>query len=358
MKWISTLHTPEKCTHEFALAQWLQRAQHSPSWRDWRWQLRHALDAADLARLGLLTDPPTARAAKRYPVRVTPYYLAISVGSGATGDGDPIRRQWLPAAAEMAASSGASSDPFHEVAHMSVRGVVHRYPDRVLVMVSSICAVNCRHCTRKNSLPDRPLVRSSQDLRQAVAYIRAHPGIREVILSGGDPLLLSDSRIMRLVQAFAALEQIDAVRIGTRVLATLPMRVTPALARALGSTRKVWVNTQFNHARELTPAATAACGRLVDAGIPVSNQTVLLQGVNDTADDLVCLCAGLQRIRVRPYYVFVCDPVRGTSHFHTPPGLARALATELAGRLGGLALPRFVADVAGAPAKVPIEFLV
>jgi lysine 2,3-aminomutase len=348
---------PGKFPDRVALAQWLRQAQRRAHWRDWRWQLRQSLDAVDLARLGLLPDLRAMQAAIQYPVRVTPYFLTLSDLSGAADGPDPIRRQWQPAAGEMAAAVGVGGDPFDEAGHMAVRGVVHRFPDRVLVMVSSACAVICRHCTRKNSLPDSPVVRTAQDLRHAVAYVRANPGIREVILSGGDPLLLADAQVLRLVRAFAALDQIDAVRIGTRAPVTLPMRITPALARGLGGSRKVWVNTQFNHVRELTPAAAAACGRLVDAGIPVSNQTVLLKGVNDTADDLVKLCAGLQRIRVRPYYVFVCDPVSGTSHFHTTQALARELASALAGRLGGLAVPRFVADVAGAHAKVPVEAL-
>lgn len=339
------------------LAHWLRQAQRRPQWHDWRWQLRQAMDAVDLARLGLLPDRRAMQAALRYPVRVTPYYLTLSDFVDLTDGADPIRRQWQPMAEEMVLAAGASDDPFDEAGQMAVRGVVHRFPDRVLILVSSACAVICRHCTRKNSLPDSLVVRTAADLRQARSYVCANPGIREVILSGGDPLLLSDARILRFVRTFTVLDQIDAVRIGTRVPVTLPMRVTPVLARALGASRKVWVNTHFNHVRELAPAAVAACSRLVDAGIPVSNQTVLLKGVNDTADDLVHLCAGLQRIRVRPYYVFVCDPVSGTSHFQTSPALARDLAKQLADRLGGLAQPRFVMDVAGASAKVLVSSL-
>lgn len=348
------MRTSGRFSDQAALAHWLRQAQRRPQWRDWRWQLRRALEAVDLARLGLLPDDRSMHAALRYPARVTPYYLALS---DLANDADPIRQQWQPAAGEMAEAVGMRGDPFDEAGHAAVHGVVRRFSDRVLVMVSSACAVACRHCTRKNSLARSPILRTARELRQAVAYVRANPAIREVILSGGDPLLLADAAILRFVHAFAGLNQIDAVRIGTRVPVTLPMRVTPVLARALGRCRKVWVNTQFNHARELTPAAVDACRRLVDAGVPVSNQTVLLKGVNDTADDLVQLCAGLQRIRVRPYYVFVCDPVSGTSHFHTPQALARELAAALAARLGGLALPRFVADVAGASAKVPVDAL-
>jgi len=181
--------------------------------------------------------------------------------------------------------------------------------------------------------------------------------VREVILSGGDPLLENDAAVLRRVRAFAALAQLDAVRIGTRTPATLPMRITGALARALGASKKVWVNTQFNHASELTPDAAEACGRLVDAGIPVSNQAVLLKGVNDSVDALVRLCSGLQRIRVRPYYVFIGDPVAGTAHFRVSAKRAVELADALAQRVGGLAMPRFVADIPGAPAKTAVHDL-
>ena len=176
----------------------------------------------------------------------------------------------------------------------------------------------------------------------------------KIDFSGGDPLLLPDRRILSFVRAFARLPHIDAVRIGTRVPVTLPMRVTPVLARALGAFKKVWVNTQFNHAREITPEAAAACARLVEAGIPVSNQSVLLKGVNDSVGALFDLCTGLQRIRVRPYYVFLCDPVAGTAHFRVPLRRARRLERELAVRVGGLALPRFVMDIPGLPRKTPI----
>ena len=311
--------------------------------------MRSALDADDLVRLGMLS-PAAARAARRFPARVTPYFCDLSDLSDSS---DSLAAQWLPVAAELAPDGGAA-DPFDEARHSPVPGVVQRFPDRVLVLVSSVCAVNCRHCTRRHTLGRQAIVRTETHLRQGVAYLRASPRVREAILSGGDPLLLSDAALLRLVRAFAALPQIDAIRIGTRVPVVLPMRVTPELARALGVCKRVWVNTQFNHVREITPEATAACGRLVEAGVPVSNQSVLLRGVNDSVGAMVALCAGLQRIRVRPYYVFVCDPGAGMAHLRTSRAQARAIAAGVARQLGGLAVPRFVADVAGAPGKVPV----
>jgi lysine 2,3-aminomutase len=320
-------------------------------WHDWRWQLRHAFDAAGLSRAGLLHGR-TAAAARRFPARITPYYASLIDWRDPA---DPIRRQCLPDAAELIERSATdSADPFGERCRPPAPGVVHRFPDRVLVLVSRDCATACRHCTRRNLLPRLRPLQSPRDLSRTAAYVAAHPAVREVILSGGDPFLLPDAWLGRIVETFAALPGIDAVRVGTRVPAVLPMRVTAALACRLGATRRVWVNTQFNHPREITPEAAAACGRLVDAGIPVSNQSVLLRGVNDRADVLTALCAGLQRMRVRPYYLFVCDRVAGTGHFRTSLRVAQRLGRVLARRLGGLAVPRVVTDRPGAPFKRPV----
>ncbi|MDD5705540.1 MAG: KamA family radical SAM protein [Kiritimatiellae bacterium] len=345
--------TPGRFASLDGLRTWLKVSRGERAlWQDWRWQLRHALEAVDIARLGLLADEASMRAAVRYPVRVTPYFLSLVDWNDPA---DPIRRQWLPDGRELARlCSDAREDPFEEETRAPLPGLVHRFPDRVLIMAANACAMRCRHCTRKNTLGRMGVVGSREDLRRVLEHIAAHPEVHEAIVSGGDPLLLPDDRLLRLVGALAAMPQLDAIRIGTRVPAVLPMRVTDSLSRALGRFGKVWVNTQFNHARELTPAAGAACARLVEAGIPVSNQSVLLDGVNDTVEAMVDLCRGLQRLRVRPYYVFVCDPVTGTLHFRTAPRKARRIARELAAKIGGLALPRFVADLPGATAKVPI----
>ena len=238
-----------------------------------------------------------------------------------------------------------------------VYGLKQRFPDRVLVMMSDSCFMNCRHCTRKGLLSESDVVRTDEELQTCVGYVKAHPEVRDVLLSGGDPLVLPDDEVLRFVEAFAALEQIDVVRLCTRAPCVNPERVTNALAKRLRVCGKVWVNTQFNCAEELTPEAVAACGRLVDAGLPVSCQTVLLAGVNDTAEAMLALFRALQRARVRPYYVFQCDPIAGVSHFRVPLEKARQIAAECAERIGGLALPRFVADIPGATHKIPIEAL-
>ena len=317
---------------------------------DWRWQLAHAVTT--LADRGA-SRPECAAVEARYPSFATPYWLRLMERTGIP-DG-PAARQALPDPRELdPPAPGECDDPFGETPAPPLPGLVHRFPDRVLVVVSRACAMRCRHCTRKNLLGAHA-VPGEADLARIRDYVLAHPAVREVLLSGGDPLLLDDDALAARVDLFAALPQIDAVRIGTRVPCTLPMRVTEALAKRLGASRKVWVNTQFNHVSEITDEAAAACARLVDAGIPVSNQAVLLKGVNDTADDLVALFCGLQRIRVRPYYLFVCDPVTGTSHFRVSEARAAELEEEVAARVGGLALPRFVRDVPGAPRKVPVS---
>lgn len=249
-------------------------------------------------------------------------------------------------------------DPFGEdESAAGCWGLKQRFPDRVLVMTSDSCFMNCRHCTRKGLLGTAQVVRTDEQLRDCVDWVKGRPQVRDVLLSGGDPLVLPDDEVLRFVLAFADLAQVDVVRLCTRAPCTNPGRVTRELAQLLGRSGKVWVNTQFNHADELTPEAVEACGNLVRCGIPVSCQTVLLAGVNDTEEALLDLFRALQRARVRPYYAFLCDPVAGISHFRVPIERARELAAACAEKIGGLGLPRFVADVPGGKRKTPIELL-
>ena len=297
-------------------------------------------------------SPAEQAAAERFGFRVTPYYHAL----GMVHEG--VRKQWWPDARELE-DGGLCGDPFHEMElerASGVKGVVQRFEDRVLIRVTSRCAVVCRHCTRKGPL-GAGTCGVLEDLAAAVEYVKARPKVREVLLSGGDALMLGDDEICGIVARFADLSQVDAVRVGTRLPVVLPSRVTKKLAHRLGQTKKVWVNTQFNHPAELTPESATACGRLVDAGIPVSSQGVLLKGVNDDAEILVALFSGLQRIRVRPYYMFVCDRVACTGHFHVDACRARELEAAVGARLGGLAVPRFVADCPGAKCKTPVGLL-
>lgn len=250
---------------------------------------------------------------------------------------------------------GYGSDPFGEEDEASgCFGLKQRFPDRVLIMASDSCFMNCRHCTRKGLLHSAEVVRTDEELQTCLSYVQDHPQVRDVLISGGDPLVLPDDEVMRFVRAFAGLEQVDVVRLCTRAPCVNPGRVTRELAAMLGRSGKVWVNTQFNCVGEVTPEAAEACGNLVRAGIPVSCQTVMLAGVNDSTDKMLELFRALQRARVRPYYVFLCDPIAGIDHFRVPVEKAQQIARECSEGIGGLALPRFVADIPGAPRKMPI----
>lgn len=247
-------------------------------------------------------------------------------------------------------------DPFGELSRASkCFGLKQRFPDRVLVMTSEKCFMNCRHCTRRGLLGTAQVVKTDEQLAQCVAYVKARPAVRDVLLSGGDILMLSDREVMRFVNAFACLDQIEVVRVCTRAVCTNPARVTDSLACSLSRSKKVWVNTQFNCADELTPEARAASARLIDRGIPVSCQTVLLKGVNDSRAEMKRLLIALSAARIRPYYVFMCDPVAGIDRFRVPIEKAREIERYCAESLGGLSLPRFVCDVPGAKRKIPIS---
>jgi len=298
-----------------------------------------------------MTDDPESLLA-RFPRHACAYAEALAARCPA------FARQVNPDPREWEEEAEFGPDPFgEEDAAAGCYGLKQRFPDRVLVMTSDSCFMNCRHCTRKGLLDKAQVVRTDDELQMCLAYVQDHPDVRDVLLSGGDPLVLPDDEVMRFVRAFANLPQIDVVRLCTRAPCVNPGRVTRALAERLGRCGKVWVNTQFNCAEELTPEAVEACGWFVRAGIPVSCQTVLLAGVNDSEEALLALFRALQRARVRPYYVFQCDPVAGIAHFRVPLEKAQRLARACAEKIGGLGLPRFVADVPGAARKVPVEEL-
>jgi lysine 2,3-aminomutase len=245
-------------------------------------------------------------------------------------------------------------DPLGETAHEVAPHLVQRYPDRVLLLATDRCGVYCRFCTRSRMVGDGGGAVSLDRLGPAFAYLEAHPEVRDVIVSGGDPLTLSTDRLAGLVARIRAVPSVETIRLATRVPVTLPSRITAELTRALRPYHPLWVMTHFNHPRELTPAAARACARLADAGFPVMNQTVLLRGVNDDAAVLEQLFRGLVRWRVRPYYLLQMDPVRGTGHLRTPLSTGVALMERLQGRLTGIALPKLIVDTPGGMGKVPV----
>jgi lysine 2,3-aminomutase len=324
---------------------------------DWRWQIRHAVtDGESLRRALRLTSDELAgvlRAERTgLPLSITPYYLSLC-------DRDdpacPIRKQCVPDAREGTSVEGDLEDPLGEVAHEVAPHLVRRYPDRALLLATDRCSVYCRFCTRSRMVGDGGGARSLEALAPALAYLRANPEVRDVIVSGGDPLTMATDRIVRLLAAIRAIASVETLRLATRVPVTLPMRITRELVHALRPFHPLWVMTHFNHPKELTPAAEAACLRLADAGFPVMNQTVLLAGINDDKETLETLFRSLVRCRVRPYYLLQADPVRGTSHLRTPLHRGVELMEQLQGRLTGIAIPKLICDTPGGRGKVPLS---
>jgi lysine 2,3-aminomutase len=325
-------------------------------WGDWRWQARHAITRVDdLAKALVLTESELegARRAERegLPIAITPYYLSLC---DPRDPACPVRKQCVPDAREAVVVDGDLADPLGEVAHEVAPHLVQRYPDRALLLATDRCAVYCRFCTRSRMVGDGGGAVSLEALAPALAYLRAHPEVRDVIVSGGDPLNMATERIARLVAAVRAVESVETIRLATRVPVTMPQRITRELVRALRPHHPLWVMTHFNHPKELTKESLAACARLADAGFPVMNQSVLLAGINDDAAVLEALFRGLVRARVRPYYLLQADPVRGTSHLRTPLAKGLALMERLQGRLTGIALPKLICDTPGGRGKVPL----
>jgi lysine 2,3-aminomutase len=318
---------------------------------DRRWQTLLAesiLDAEDLARR-LPADPDTIRrVAARYPLRIPPPYLDLIHTPG-----DPLWRQAVPDHREL--ESGPDLlDPLHESRQSPVPQLIHRYPNRVVLLISNRCALYCRFCMRKRQVGRHQAITWDQ-IRRGIAYIRANEAIAEVVLSGGDPLLRPDEQLADILAALRAIPHLAVIRIHTRAPATLPQRITPALAALLRRFAPVWVNTHFNHPAELTANAARACARLADAGIPLGCQTVLLRGVNDAPQTLQRLFRGLLRLRVQPYYLHHLDRVAGTRHFRVPLSRGVQIMQTLQKEMSGWDLPRYVLDLPGGGGKIPLQ---
>jgi lysine 2,3-aminomutase len=321
-------------------------------WCDWTWQMRHRIrSAADLEQW----VHPTADERRaidtlgaRFHFVITPYYASLIDPD----DRDcPLRRQVVPRLAECDDLLGLA-DPLEEVAHSPAKNVIHAYPDRIAFCVNNECALYCRFCLRKRMVGDEDWAMKRRELEEGLAWIRRTPAIRDVLLTGGDPLVFSDERLDWLLGELRAIPHVEIVRLGTRLPVTLPFRVTDALCEMLARHHPVWVNTHFNHPRELTPEAARACDRLTRVGIPVGNQSVLLRGVNDDLATMKALCEGLIRLRVRPYYCYQAQRVEGTAHFRVPIEEGMALFRALRGRTSGFAIPLYVLDTPHG--KVPL----
>lgn len=323
-------------------------------WRDWTWQMRERVKSRDaLARHVRVTDDE-ARAidelADRFHFVITPYYAALM-------DPDdpecPIRRQVVPRTAEAGDPHG-TPDPLDEVAHSPAKNVIRVYPDRIAFCVNNECALYCRFCLRKRMVGDEEWTMKRRELSAALDWIRATPGIRDVLLTGGDPLVFSDERLEWLLSELRSIPHVEIIRLGTRLPVTLPFRVTDALCRILERRHPIWLNTHFNHPAELTAEAAEACDRLARAGIPIGNQSVLLRGINDDVVTMKALCEGLVRMRVRPYYCYQAQLLSGTAHFRVPIERGVELFRALRGRTSGFAIPRYVLDTPHG--KVPLAY--
>lgn len=322
----------------------------------WKQELQGSIRTAEGLRGALKLSAAEYEAAQRaeaegFPIALTPHYLSLINVS----DPDcPLRRQVVPAGPEGQTSRGDLRDPLGEEAHEVAPELIQRYPDRALLLVSDRCAVYCRFCTRSRMVGAGGGPRSLARLAPAFAYLKAHPEIRDVIVSGGDPLAMSTSRLVGIIEQLRSIDSIETIRLATRVPVVLPSRINDELLSALRPHHPLWVMTHFNHRRELDQNAQAALARLADAGFPVMNQTVLLRGVNDQADTLSELFRALVKNRVRPYYLLQMDPVSGTGHLRTSVQRGVDLMEQLQGRLSGIALPKLIMDTPGGFGKIPM----
>ncbi|MBI4511163.1 MAG: KamA family radical SAM protein [Deltaproteobacteria bacterium] len=323
------------------------------NWNDWRWQLRNSVQAEDIAKLLELTDDERlglAAAGHLFRVGATPYYFSLI---DREHPHCPVRRQIIPWGQELRTVPAELLDPLGEDTHNPTPAIVHKYPDRVLLLALDRCAIYCRHCNRRRLVGgDDPPTRA--ELEQAFDYIARTRRIRDVLISGGDPLCLSTEKLDYILSRVRAIPHVEIIRIGTRVPVVLPMRIDDALVAMLRKHHPLFVNTHFNHAKEITAEARRGCEKLVDAGIPVGNQAVLLRGVNSSVRSLRRLFRELLKMRVKPYYLFQGDTVVGTDHLRTPVETAIELMAGLRGWMSGMAIPHLVIDAPGGGGKVPI----
>ena len=325
-------------------------------WNDWRWQVRHRIrNMENLSRILQLSEDELTKdtlPARQLPIAITPYYASLLDRDNAQ---QPLRRTVVPVSAESLRSPGEAIDPLGEDHDSPVRGLVHRYPDRVLLLATGFCATYCRYCTRSRLVGNGGnLAFNRAQLEHALAYIESNSSVRDVLISGGDPLTLSDEKLEWLLARLHAIRHVEFLRIGTKVPVVLPQRVTPGLTRMLKRYHPLWMSIHFTHPDELTPEVSETCGRLADAGIPLGSQTVLLAGVNDNVETMRELMHGLLRIRVKPYYLYQCDPILGSAHFRTPVEKGLEIIQGLRGHTTGYAVPTYVIDAPGGGGKIPI----
>jgi lysine 2,3-aminomutase len=327
-------------------------------WRDWKWQVRNAVKTIEAFEY--LTGIKFSEEEKqilnetqsKFPLSITPYYLSLIKKDNYQHD--PVFKQSFLDSRELIVSSSEMGDPLSEDHDSPVPGITHRYPDRVLFLVSNVCAMYCRHCTRKRKVGDVDSIPDKNQIREGIEYIRNTPQVRDVLLSGGDPFLLSDEYLDWILTELRTIPHVQVIRIGTRTPVVLPYRITDGLVNMLKKHHPVWVNTHFNHPREVTASAREALAKLADAGIPLGNQSVLLADVNDCPRVMKELVHKMVMNRVRPYYLYQCDLSEGLSHFRTPIGKGIEIMESLIGHTSGFAVPTYVIDAPGGGGKIPV----
>jgi lysine 2,3-aminomutase len=326
-------------------------------WEDWHWQLKHRIrtkeELSQIIKLTPEEEKGIDKARGRLAMAITPYWASLI---DAEDPNCPIRRQSVPVGAEFSIAPHEMADPCAEDRDSPVAHLVHRYPDRVLLLATEHCAMYCRHCTRRRLVgeheekEENPLTRFDA----AIEYIKANRKVRDVLISGGDPLILEDEALESLVQKIRAISHVEFLRIGTRIPVTLPQRVTEKLTDMLKQYSPIWMSIHFNHPKEITKRCKLACDMLSESGIPLGSQSVLLKGVNDRPYIMKRLVHDLLQIRVRPYYIYQCDPVRGTQHFRTPVAVGINIIEKLRGHTSGYAVPTYVIDGPGGGGKIPV----
>lgn len=324
-------------------------------WNDWRWQVRNRIKTVEelkgVVELTGQEEIGIKNCLKSLRMAITPYFATLMDPDNSKC---PIRRQAIPTEKELILDKWDMLDPLSEDEDSPVNGLTHRYPDRVLLLVTDQCSMYCRHCTRRRFAGQKDTFRTKKEIDEAISYIRATREVRDVLLSGGDPLLMDNERLEYILKELSSIEHVEVIRIGTRTPVVMPQRITPELVKMLKKYHPIWINTHFNHPKEITPVSKKACEMLSDAGIPVGNQSVLLKGVNDSPYIMMELMHKLVEIRVRPYYVYQCDMSMGIAHFRTSIRKGIAIMESLIGHTSGFCVPIFVVDAPGGGGKIRV----
>ena len=324
-------------------------------WNDWRWQVRNRVETLEELKKYIELTPAEEEGVKKslatLRMAITPYYLSLI---DPNNPHCPIRRQAIPTAAEVHQSPADLLDPLHEDEDSPVPGLTHRYPDRVLFLITDMCSMYCRHCTRRRFAGQHDCESTQDRIQAAIDYIARTPQVRDVLLSGGDALMVGDKMLESIIQRLRAIPHVEIIRLGSRTPVVCPQRITDDLVNMLKKYHPIWLNTHFNHPNEVTEEAMAACAKLADAGVPLGNQTVLLRGVNDDTEIMKQLVHDLVRMRVRPYYIYQCDLSMGLEHFRTPVSKGIEIIENLRGHTSGYCVPTFVVDAPGGGGKIPV----